>query len=94
MKKKLYPLKFEPILKDKIWGGQKLKSLLNKESDLPNVGESWEISDMDGDRSIVSKGELKNQTLKDLLETYKGDLIGDKNYKIFGKKMMFIGLTI
>ena len=86
MKKKLYPLKFEPILKDKIWGGQKLKSLLNKESDLPNVGESWEISDMDGDRSIVSKGELKNQTLKDLLETYKGDLIGDKNYKIFGNK--------
>jgi mannose-6-phosphate isomerase len=86
MRKKLYPLKFEPILKDKIWGGQKLKSLLNKTSDLPNVGESWEISDVDGDRSKVSKGNLKNQTLRDLLETYKGDLIGDKNYNIFGNK--------
>jgi mannose-6-phosphate isomerase len=86
MKKKLYPLKFDPILKDKIWGGKKLKSLLNKQSDLPNVGESWEISDMDGDQSIVSKGELKNQTLKGLLETYKGELIGNKNYNIFGNK--------
>jgi len=37
----LYPLKFQPILKDKIWGGQKLKAILNKKSDLPNIGESW-----------------------------------------------------
>lgn len=82
----LYPLKFNPILKDKIWGGQKLKTLLNKESDLPNVGESWEISDVEGDTSVVSNGDLKGQSLKDLLETYKADLIGEKNYKIFGNK--------
>lgn len=82
----LYPLKFNPILKDKIWGGQKLKNLLNKESSLPNVGESWEISDVEGDTSVVSNGILKGKSLKELLETYKADLIGEKNYKVFGNK--------
>ncbi len=82
----LYPLKFTPILKDKIWGGQKLKNLLNKDSNLPNIGESWEISDVEGDTSIVSNGNLKGKSLKDLLETYKSDLLGEKNYHIFGNK--------
>ncbi|WP_242085383.1 type I phosphomannose isomerase catalytic subunit [Aestuariivivens sediminis] len=82
----LYPIKFKPILKDKIWGGQKLKTLLNKDNDLPNVGESWEISDVEGDTSIVSNGSLKGYSLRDLLETYKADLVGHKNYKIFGNK--------
>ncbi len=50
------------------------------------MGESWEISDVDGDTSIVSNGALKEQSLKTLLETYKGDLIGEKNYKVFGNK--------
>lgn len=84
MKNKLYPLKFYPVLKDKIWGGNKLKAFLNKESPLPNIGESWEISDVDGDTSIVSNGSLENQSLKHLLSTYKADLIGNKNYKQFG----------
>ena len=82
----LYPIKFTPILKDKIWGGQKLKTLLNKNSDLPNIGESWEISDVEGDTSIVSNGSLKGQSLKQLLETYKEDLIGLQNYRIFKYK--------
>jgi mannose-6-phosphate isomerase len=86
MKEMLYPLKFEPILKDKIWGGQKLKALLNKRSNLSNIGESWEISDVEGDTSIVANGNLKNQSLKELLESYKSDLIGKKNYNIFGNK--------
>ncbi len=86
MNNTLYPLKFNPILKDKIWGGQKLKTILNKESDLPNIGESWEISDVEGDTSIVLNGSLKGHSLKELLETFKGHLIGDKNYKVFGDK--------
>lgn len=86
MKSTLYPLKFKPILKDKIWGGTKLKSILNKESNLPNIGESWEISDVDGDTSIVLNGNLEGQSLKYLLSTYKGALIGEKNYKEFGNK--------
>lgn len=86
MKNTLYPLKFQPILKDKIWGGKKLKSLLSKDSQLPNIGESWEISDVEGDTSVVSNGNLENQSLKHLLSTYKADLIGEKNYKQFGNK--------
>ncbi|AJR03400.1 type I phosphomannose isomerase catalytic subunit [Siansivirga zeaxanthinifaciens] len=86
MNNNLYPLKFNPILKDKIWGGQKLKTILNKESDLPNIGESWEISDVEGDTSIVSNGSLKGQSLKDLLKNYKAELIGTQNYRIFKDK--------
>ncbi|GAA3564842.1 type I phosphomannose isomerase catalytic subunit [Snuella lapsa] len=86
MENKLYPIKFTPILKDKIWGGQKLKTILNKNSDLPNIGESWEISDVEGDTSIVSNGGLTGKSLKDLLETFKSDLVGEKNYKQFGNK--------
>ena len=86
MSQSLYPIKFAPILKDKIWGGQKLKTILNKNSDLPNIGESWEISDVEGDTSIVSNGSLKGQSLKQLLETYKEDLVGPQNYRIFKNK--------
>ncbi|MBQ0786541.1 MAG: class I mannose-6-phosphate isomerase [Oceanihabitans sp.] len=82
----LYPIKFEPILKEKIWGGQKLKELLNKESDLPNIGESWEISGVEKDISIVSNGALKGKTLNELLDIYKADLIGKKNYRVFGNR--------
>ncbi len=80
----LYPLKFQPILKDKIWGGQKLKTILNKNGDLPNIGESWEISDVESDTSVVINGQLKGLSLKQLLETYAADLIGENNYKVFG----------
>lgn len=82
----LYPLKFNPILKEKIWGGNKLHKILKKQSEANNLGESWELSDVDGDTSIVSNGELKNQSLKDLLTNYGAEILGDKNYKQFGKK--------
>ena len=86
MKNTLYPLKFRPILKDKIWGGTKLNTLLHKDSQLPDIGESWEISDVEGDTSVVSNGSLKNHSLKELLSTYKDELIGKKNYEKFGNK--------
>lgn len=86
MKHTLYPLKFNPILKDKIWGGQKLKTILNKTADLPNIGESWEISDVEGDTSVVSNGSLKGKDLKALLNEYGADLIGLQNHRIFKNK--------
>ncbi|MGJ5642288.1 type I phosphomannose isomerase catalytic subunit [Formosa sp. S-31] len=86
MKDFLYPIKFTPILKDKIWGGDKLKSLLNKDHKLPNAGESWEISDVEGDTSIIANGPLKGQSLKQLLENYKEHVLGVQNYRIFGNK--------
>lgn len=82
----LYPLKFNPILKERIWGGNKLISVLNKETSLTNVGESWEVSDVEGDTSIISNGELKGISLKELQKKLKADLIGENNYKIFQDK--------
>ena len=81
-----YPLKFEPILKEKIWGGKKLSQVLNKKTDKINIGESWEISDVDDDISIVSNGDLQGKTLQDLLQSYKENLVGKKVYNQFGNK--------
>jgi len=81
----LYPLKFTPICKDKIWGGNKLHDLLNKEfAELPNCGESWEISGVQNDISVVSNGFLKGNNLEELIEVYMGDLVGEKVYEKFG----------
>ena len=79
-----YPLKFTPILKEKIWGGYKLRFQFNKKSILKNIGESWEISDVEGSISIVSNGNLKNTSLSELLSIYKSDLLGKNNYVNFG----------
>lgn len=84
MKKKLYALKFEPILKDKIWGGEKLKALFNKKSTRNDIGESWEISDVNGNVSVVANGDLKGKTLQEILSLYKGDLVGKNVFKNFG----------
>lgn len=83
--KELYPLKFKSILKEKIWGGQNLKSSLNK--DLPknkNIGESWEISGVENNISVVENGFLAGNELNELIEIYMGDLIGDCIYDKFG----------
>lgn len=84
--KDLQILKFTPILKDKIWGGEKLATLLHKKSVRKDVGESWEISDVDGDTSIVANGFLKGKNLKELIADYKSDLVGTKIYNHFGEK--------
>ena len=79
-----YPIKFYPILKEKIWGGNKLVTKLNKKSTLKNVGESWELSDVEDNVSIVSNGRLKGKPLRELLETHKAELVGESNYAHFG----------
>jgi mannose-6-phosphate isomerase len=80
----LYPLKFSPILKDKIWGGTKLKSTLNKASDSKELGESWELSGIENDESVVENGFLAGNNLTELIEVYMGDLVGDKIYDAYG----------
>src|SRR6201996_5554497 len=81
----LYPLKFKTIYKDKIWGGQKIKTYLHKDfGSLPNCGETWEISGVKTDVSVVANGELEGESLADLLEQYKDQLVGKKVYDHFG----------
>ena len=77
-------IKFKPILKEKIWGGEKLITLFNKKSNRKDIGESWEVSDVNENISIVSNGELKGKSLSELLTIYKDGLVGEKVYKTFG----------
>ncbi len=83
--KNLYPLKFKAQYLDKIWGGQKIRTVLDKDfGDLPNCGESWEISGVQDHVSVVENGYLAGNTLEELLEIYMGDLVGDEVYEKFG----------
>lgn len=78
----LYPLKFHPILKKKIWGGEKL-AYKSKEH-VEDIGESWEISAVEDNISVVSNGILADNDLQELIEVYMGDLVGDHVYEKFG----------
>lgn len=81
----LYPLKFKTIYKDKIWGGQKIRTVLGKDfSPLPNCGETWEISGVEGNVSVVERGHLKGKSLVELIEIYKGALVGNRVHGKYG----------
>jgi len=83
---KTYPIKFEPILREKIWGGSKLRTVLNKNTTQDNVGESWEISGIEGHVSVVSKGAYKGLSIKSLIELYNHEFVGISNYRRFGNE--------
>ncbi|MCE1157020.1 MAG: class I mannose-6-phosphate isomerase [Bacteroidales bacterium] len=80
----LTPLLFAPRLKDKIWGGSKLKSLFDKPATGTMVGESWELSGYEGDESVVVNGPLAGNNLRELIEVYMGDLVGDEVFDLHG----------
>lgn len=82
----LYPLKFEPIYKDYIWGGTKLRDKFNRNvpSNIARVAESWEISSIEDNISVVTNGFLAGNNLQELIEIYMGDLVGDKVFDKFG----------
>ncbi len=80
----LYPLQFEPIFKERIWGGTKLKSYLNKPITSEITGESWEISTVENDVSIVSNGIYKGKSLNALIAEFPVAILGTKVYQAFG----------
>lgn len=82
----LYPIKFAPLYKYRIWGGNKLKTILNKNYTEENIGESWEISDVKGDETLVSEGALSGKSLRDLIKDFKEDIVGAHVYKTFGEE--------
>ena len=81
-----YPIKFVPILKERIWGGEKLHTLIGKEAKNFPVGESWEISTIPGSVSVVANGELKGKSLQELIDTFTDDFLGKHVYEKFGTK--------
>ncbi|WP_378185274.1 type I phosphomannose isomerase catalytic subunit [Aquimarina sp. W85] len=82
----LYILQFEPILKEKIWGGNKLRTILGKQSSSNTLGESWEISDVDGESSIICNGTLTGKSLSEITQNFSSNLLGKKNSERFGNK--------
>ena len=80
----LYPLKFTAISKYRIWGGNKLNTVLNKSFADDDIGESWEISGVPGDESVVSEGLLAGKTLKQLAQEFKGAFLGNHIHENFG----------
>lgn len=82
----IHPLKFHPILKERLWGGTKLKEVLNKPIESDITGESWEISTVPGDISVISNGSLKNTSLNSLIDTSPELLLGKSVVERFGKE--------
>ncbi|MDI1256427.1 MAG: mannose-6-phosphate isomerase [Flavobacterium sp.] len=81
-----YPLQFDPILKERIWGGQKLKTLLHKQITSEITGESWELSTVPGDISVIANGEFKGKPLTEIIDQFPDALLGTAVYKNFGKQ--------
>jgi mannose-6-phosphate isomerase len=80
----LYPIRFSPIYKEKIWGGSRLKTILNKKITSDKIGESWEISAVQDNISLVENGFLEGNTLEEIISIYMGELVGEKIYEKFG----------
>lgn len=78
------PLKFLPLLKSLIWGGNKLIPFKRLDIQQPNVGECWEVSGVPGRESVVAEGEFQGQTLNQVVAKMKGKLLGQDNYQRFG----------
>ena len=83
---KLYPLKFNPIYKERIWGGTKLNDVLAKDAKGDLIGESWELSAVEGDVSIITNGILKGKSLQELIDAYQENLLGKSVLEQFGTK--------
>lgn len=80
----MYPLKFRPILKTLVWGGEKIASYKNIETDRHNIGESWELSGVKGDESVIANGEFAGMTISELLDKHKEKIVGRANYEKYG----------
>lgn len=83
---KFYPLQFQPILKERIWGGTKLRDYLNKPIASEITGESWEISTVVNDVSVIANGIFKGENLNELIEKFPNEVLGTKVYEQFGKQ--------
>jgi len=81
---RMSPLKFEPILKTIVWGGEKIAPYKGIETEQKHIGESWELSGVSGNESVVAEGPLKGKTIAQLVKEYKADLVGKHVYENTG----------
>ena len=81
----MYPLKFLPILKERLWGGTKLKDVLGKPIENDITGESWELSTVKGDVSVIANGNLVGTSLQELINKNPEEFLGKGVVDRFGK---------
>ena len=79
-------MKFMPLFKNKVWGGNKIKSFGFDYSPLPNCGELWVLSGVEDNESVVENGFLKGNHINEVLEVYMGEVLGEENYDRFGSE--------
>lgn len=79
-------IKFRPILKQVLWGGNKIIPFKQLDAEMEQVGESWEVSGVKDNESIVANGQYEGMKLNDLVALLKGDLVGKENYERFGNE--------
>ncbi len=79
-----YPIICRPILKERIWGGTKLKSVLNKDITSDTIGESWELSTVPESISVISNGAFADITLENLISDFPIEILGSKVHENFG----------
>lgn len=79
-------LTFVPLLKQTIWGGEKIKTLKKLNDAPPSIGESWEISDVEGNVSVVAEGEYRGRTINDLISEHKDAFMGRDAYARYGNE--------
>lgn len=82
----MYPLKFEPILKQMLWGGDKIVPFKHLSDNVAGVGESWELSGVENNESVVANGADKGRTLGEMVKRYREELVGESNYARFGNE--------
>ncbi|HCC69636.1 MAG TPA: mannose-6-phosphate isomerase [Bacteroidales bacterium] len=83
----LYPLKFLPILKERVWGSNRLSKDYGKNAEEgTKIGESWELSGVQDNISIISNGFLEGNNLEEVIEVYMGDLVGEEIFEKFGRE--------
>jgi len=78
------PIKFNPVLKQTIWGGDKIIPFKRLSCDMEQVGESWEISGVEGSETTACDGVCKGMSLTEIVRELKADLVGTDNYRRFG----------
>ena len=79
-----YPLTFIPIFKERIWGGTKLKDYLNKSFESNQIGESWELSTVENDVSIIADGDFAGMNLKEVIQKFPTEMLGSKSIEKYG----------
>ncbi len=84
----MYPIKFKPILKQHIWGGEALLEIKRGQHlrvDKSKIyGESWDVSGINGNISVISNGFLKGNNLQEAIEVYMGELVGESVFERYG----------